>query len=81
MKSRPWAIRPQPLNQRDEEDFTWCGERPREPKRKTTNDETIMTKEFSNARMPNLQLGNSSFFGHLDLRISHFARWGSYPTN
>jgi hypothetical protein len=49
-------------------------EHPREPKWKMTNEETIMTKEFSNTRMPNLRLGNSSFFSHSNLEISHFAR-------
>jgi hypothetical protein len=39
-----------------------------------TNDETIMTKEFSNVRIPDLGLWNSSFFGHSDLEIGHFSR-------
>jgi len=41
---------------------------------KMTNDETIMTKELSNARIPDLRFWNSSFFGHSDLEISHFNR-------
>ncbi len=46
-----------------------------------TNDETIMTKEFSNARMPNLQPGISSFFRHSDLEISHFAHRELRPSD
>jgi len=41
---------------------------------KMTKAETIMTKEFSNARMPNLRFWNLSFFGYSDLEISHFRR-------
>jgi len=41
---------------------------------KMTNDETIMTQEFSNARKPGLRFWNSSFFRHPGLEISHFNR-------